>query len=83
MATLATEAAIHHLDMIVNLPGAIEPPPAALAVAVATLDGLFTAERPAAWSPTEFLLKGTGRVGLSPQDRAALGGAAGAFPLLS
>jgi uncharacterized protein (TIGR03083 family) len=83
MATLATEAVVHHLDMTVNLPGAVEPEPVALALAVATLDGLLAAERPAAWSETEFVLKGTGRTSLSQQDKATLGVASAAFPLLS
>jgi hypothetical protein len=83
MATLAAEAAIHHLDMTVNLADAVEPDAAALDLAVATLDGLLAVARPPEWTQTEFLLKATGRVGLSAQDRTALGEAAGAFPLLS
>jgi hypothetical protein len=83
MATLATEATIHHLDMTVNLAGAAQPDPAALDLAVATLDGLLAGARPSEWTETEFLLKATGRSPLSAMDRTALGEAAAAFPLLS
>jgi hypothetical protein len=83
MATLATEAAIHHLDLTVNLAGAVEPEPAAFGLAVATLDGLLSVARPPEWTETEFLLKATGRSPLSATDRTALGEAAGTFPVLS
>src|SRR5262245_31032567 len=79
MATLATEAAIHHLDMTVNLADAMEPGSAATDLAVATLDGLLPVDRPPAWTETEFLLKATGRSPLAAMDRTALGEAAGEF----
>jgi Mycothiol maleylpyruvate isomerase N-terminal domain len=82
-ATLVTEAAIHHLDMVVDLTGAPGPHPDAAALAARTLDGLLTVARPAAWSVEEYLLKGTGRLALSDEDLSALGEAARRFPLLS
>jgi Mycothiol maleylpyruvate isomerase N-terminal domain len=85
LATLATEAAIHHLDLVVDLPGAPEPGPLAVQVAVETMDGLMSddAVRPVGWSDAEFLLKATGRVPLTERDRLELGEVAGWFPLLS
>ncbi|SCL15757.1 TIGR03083 family protein [Micromonospora rhizosphaerae] len=84
LATLTTEAVIHHLDLVVELPDA--PPPAELPtrVAVATMDGLLSddAVRPAGWDDVEYLLKAAGRAPLSERDRLELGEAAGWFPLI-
>ena len=84
LATLTTEAVVHHLDLVPELPDA--PPPASLAVrvAVATMDGLLSDEavRPSSWDDREFLLKATGRVPLTDRDRLELGESAGWFPLL-
>jgi hypothetical protein len=81
---LATEAAIHHLDLVVDLPDAPPPGPLATAVAVATMDGLLSDEtvRPAAWSDGDYPLKATGRVPLTDRERWGLGEAAGWFPLV-
>ncbi|MDR7274318.1 maleylpyruvate isomerase N-terminal domain-containing protein [Catenuloplanes atrovinosus] len=78
LTTLATEAVIHHLDLLLGLPPAPEP-------AVSTLDGLLAlrgATRPADWGVEDYLLKGAGRLALSTTDRTTLGPAAGLFPLL-
>jgi len=83
LATLATEAVIHHLDMTVELHRAPSPHPAAMVVAARTLDGLLGAPRPERWSAEEYLLKATGRASLSSADTAVLGPAAKRFPLLS
>ncbi|GIF71129.1 maleylpyruvate isomerase N-terminal domain-containing protein [Asanoa siamensis] len=85
IATLVTEAVVHHLDLCVDLPAAADPPEVALDVAVSTMDGLLSDEvvRPVSWSRTEYLLKASGREALTPRDRLALGEAAGWFPLLS
>jgi hypothetical protein len=85
IATLVTEAVIHHLDMLVDLPDAAVPAPEALAIAVSTMDGLMSddAVRPASWSPTDYLLKAGGRLPLTARERRELGSAAGWFPLLS
>ena len=84
VATLVTEAVIHHLDMIVSLPDAPEPVPDAVAVALSTLDGLTGADGlPVHWSEREALLKGSGREDLTAEDRRALGDRADLFPLLS
>ncbi|MFD6681207.1 maleylpyruvate isomerase N-terminal domain-containing protein [Micromonospora parva] len=84
LATLTTEAAIHHLDLTLELPDAPPPDPRAVRVAVATMDGLLSDDtvRPTAWDDHDFLLKATGRVPLTDRDRLELGESAGWFPLL-
>jgi hypothetical protein len=90
LTTLATEAAIHHLDMTVHLPAAPAPDPDALAAAVDALDGLARIAdagtvddarpgRPPNWSAEEYVLKATGRIPLTPDEVAATSG----YPLLS
>ncbi|MBY8873606.1 maleylpyruvate isomerase N-terminal domain-containing protein [Micromonospora sp. PLK6-60] len=84
LATLTTEAVVHHLDLTVDLPAAPPPGQLATAVAVATMDGLLSddAVRPAGWDDAEYLRKATGREPLTERDRMELGEAAGWFPLL-
>ena len=64
LATLTTEAVIHHLDLVVDLPDAPLPAAAPTRVAVATVDGLLSddAVRPVGWDDRDYLLKATGRV---------------------
>ncbi|MBM0276078.1 maleylpyruvate isomerase N-terminal domain-containing protein [Micromonospora tarensis] len=84
LATLTTEAVVHHLDLTSELPDAPAPGPLAVRVAVATMDGLLSddAVRPTAWTDHDYLLKATGRVPLTDRDRLELGEPAGWFPLL-
>ncbi|MFG1880834.1 maleylpyruvate isomerase N-terminal domain-containing protein [Micromonospora sp. NPDC049102] len=84
LATLTTEAVVHHLDLMPELPTSPPPGPLAVRVAVSTMDGLLSddAVRPAGWDDREFLLKATGRIALTDRDRLELGEAAGWFPLL-
>ena len=81
LTTLVVEAAIHHLDLIVDLerPG---PAPAALAVVRATLDGLLSRPAPSQWADEEWALVATGRVAPTPAHRAALGADLSRLPLL-
>jgi hypothetical protein len=85
LATLVTEAVIHHLDMTVHLRTAPGPDQRAVAVASATLDGLLGpgVTRPGEWTADEYLLKGTGRVPLSARERSSMTEVAKRFPLLS
>ncbi|MFI5834355.1 maleylpyruvate isomerase N-terminal domain-containing protein [Micromonospora sp. NPDC051300] len=84
LATLTTEAVVHHLDLVVDLPDAPRPAADPTRVAVTTMDGLLPDEavRPAGWDDHEYLLKATGRVPLTDRDRFELGEAAGWVPLL-
>ena len=81
LATLVVEAAIHHLDMIVELdyPG---PADAALAVVRSTLDGLLGKATPADWSDTDWALVATGRIAPKEKHVVALGLDIGRLPLL-
>ncbi|SCG19351.1 TIGR03083 family protein [Micromonospora echinofusca] len=84
LATLTTEAVVHHLDLVLDLPDAPLPGVLATGVAVTTMDGLLSddAVRPAAWSDAEYLLKAAGRLPLTDRDQLELGEVAGWFPLL-
>jgi hypothetical protein len=84
LMTLAAEAAIHHLDMTVNLPNAPAPHPEALAAAAITLDGLggsadLATARPAAWTTETYVLKASGRIPLTADEAAQTSG----YPLLA
>ncbi|AGL21679.1 maleylpyruvate isomerase N-terminal domain-containing protein [Actinoplanes sp. N902-109] len=81
IATLVTEAVIHHLDLIVPLPNATPPADPATAIAIATMEGLG-GPFPAEWSPAEALRKASGRLDLTDTDRNLLGPRASAFPLI-
>ncbi|MEH0843033.1 maleylpyruvate isomerase N-terminal domain-containing protein [Micromonospora sp. CPCC 205711] len=84
LATLTTEAVVHHLDLVSDLPDAPLPGVLATRVAVATMDGLLSDDtvRPAGWDDVEYLLKAAGREALTDADRRELGEAAGWFPLI-
>jgi hypothetical protein len=76
--------------MTVNLAAAPAPPGQAVALAARTLDGLLGPDQPqrpsgypAGWTAEEYLLKGTGRLPLTPADRVALGPLAARFPLIA
>lgn len=82
LATFAVEACVHTLDATVDLPDAPPAEPAPLELVRRTLDGLLGAGAPRpAWDDREYALKGTGRLALSPADRAVLAPVAGRFPL--
>ena len=84
VATLVTEAVIHHLDLVESLPDAAAPADEALHVAVSTMDGLAAPDGlPAAWPAQEALLKSSGRMELTAQDRKLLGSRGDTFPLIS
>jgi hypothetical protein len=83
IATLVTEAAVHHLDLVYKLPEARQPDAKALATVRATLDGLLgPGQALTAWDDATYALKGTGRLGLTGDERSALGALADRFPLL-
>jgi hypothetical protein len=78
--TLAVEGVVHHLDLTLEVPspGLSDE---AYALVVEVLTGLLTADLPEGWTPAEAVFKGTGRLPLTDEDRAALGPAADRFPL--
>jgi hypothetical protein len=78
--TLAVEGVVHHLDLTLEVPspGLSNE---AYGLVLEVLTGLLGRELPGAWAPAEAVLKGTGRTGLSDQDRATLGDQAARFPL--
>jgi Mycothiol maleylpyruvate isomerase N-terminal domain len=82
IATLAVEAAVHYLDLVVDLPEAPPPADEALELTASTLDGLLGAPRPQRWDLPAYILKATGRVGLDERDRQDLGPLVDRFPLL-
>jgi Mycothiol maleylpyruvate isomerase N-terminal domain len=82
LATLAVEASIHHLDLRAG-PGELGGPSAeGMAAVHQTLDGILGAPAPTDWGDVTYALKGAGRAGLTPADRARLGSLAARFPLL-
>ena len=84
IATLVTEAVIHHFDLIASRPDAPAPAPAAMAIAVSTMEGLAApGGLPAHWDARAILLKGSGRAELDDTDRRALGSSAALLPRLS
>lgn len=81
LVTLAVEAAVHHLDMVVHMrrPG---PRPEPLAFVRETLDALLGAPVPEDWSDERWALLGTGRVPPGGRERRELGSAMLQLPLL-
>lgn len=61
LSTVVVEATIHHLDLVVGLPSAPAPDPAALAEVRRVLTGLHTVPFPRSWSDTDVALRATGR----------------------
>ena len=83
VATLAVEAAIHHVDLLAGSAAAPPQLDAALQLTALTLDGLLGGSRPLPWSNEEYLLYGTGRKRLSADEVTAAGATAGRFPLFT
>lgn len=83
MATLTVEACVHHLDLLMSLDHGYPPASSALSITTRTLEGLLGRSVPAEWDDTMFILKATGRRGLSDSDLETLGAAAKKLPLFS
>jgi hypothetical protein len=81
LRTLAVEATVHHLDLVVSLPAAPAPTAQALHEVRRTLDGLLGHQAPVDWDDTYYARAGTGRIPLTDADRARLGPDADRFPL--
>lgn len=80
-ATLVVEAAVHYLDLTLELPGAPEPAAGPLRLVREVLEGLAGTPLPAGWDDVTCALKGTGREPLTEPDRGQLGPLAERFPL--
>ena len=80
LSTLAVEAAVHHLDLVLRLdrPGPSAEP---LGEVRRILEGLLGAPLPDRWDDVTAARRGTGRERLTAQDRLELGPAARRFPL--
>jgi hypothetical protein len=81
LATWVVEAAVHHLDLTLELPDAPPPLPASLQVTRETLDALLGEPVPDEWDDITYALKGTGRLPLTGEEARALGPLAQRFPL--
>jgi uncharacterized protein (TIGR03083 family) len=81
IGTLVVEAAVHYLDLTVDLPAAPPPEPLPLALARRVLDGLLGEPQALGWDEQTYVLKGTGRLPLSAAERISLGREADRFPL--
>jgi uncharacterized protein (TIGR03083 family) len=81
VVTLAVEAAVHHLDLVVAL-GRPGPRAEPMAMVRRTLDGLLGRAAPAEWSDEWWTLVGTGREPLGGRERRELGADAALLPLL-
>ncbi|WP_218144202.1 hypothetical protein [Pedococcus cremeus] len=86
VSTLVVEAAVHGLDLTValeapGLPGPALPQPA-LRETVEVTTALLGRSFPAGWGDAGGVLRATGRVPLTEEDRVALGPAADAVPVL-
>ncbi|GAA5112119.1 maleylpyruvate isomerase N-terminal domain-containing protein [Pseudonocardia adelaidensis] len=81
VTTLAVKAAVHHLDLVLELrrPG---PRPEPLALVRCTLDALLGHPAPTDWPDERWALLGTGRVPPGGGERRALGAAAARLPLI-
>jgi hypothetical protein len=81
IATLAVEAAVHYLDLTVELPSAPAPDAASLALVRRVLDGLLGTPMPGDWDDRTYALKGSGRLPVTGAERSAIGPLADRLPL--
>jgi uncharacterized protein (TIGR03083 family) len=82
LSTLVVEAAVHHLDLVVDLPTASSPADAVLDHVRTVLDAMNDEPAPADVPDTDYVLAATGRLPLDDSVRARFGPAADRFPLL-
>ena len=79
MLTLAVEAAVHHLDLTVEL-ALLGPAAEPVRVARNVVEGLLDATLPSGWDDATAVLLGTGRLGPTPEQQVELGGVASRLP---
>ncbi len=81
MRTLCVEATIHHLDLVVDLPGRAGPAASALGEVRRVLDGLVGQQVATGWADERYARVATGRVRLTAEEASELGPLAHRFPL--
>jgi Mycothiol maleylpyruvate isomerase N-terminal domain len=81
IGTLAVEAAVHYLDLVVGLPAAPPADPIPLRLVRRVLDGLLGAPLAIGWDDETYALKDTGRLALTDAECSGLGPAVDRFPL--
>ncbi|WP_242905383.1 maleylpyruvate isomerase N-terminal domain-containing protein [Actinomadura terrae] len=82
LSAYVMEWTLHHLDLIVHLPSAAEPPAETLAAARASLEKIAGVSIPAVFSDTDALRVATGRRPPTDEESAALGGLATRIPFV-
>lgn len=84
LRTLSVEATIHHLDLVLDLPGSDEgPTPSALHEVRRVLDGLVGHEIATEWADERYARVATGRGPLTAEEASELGHLALRFPLFA
>jgi len=83
LRTLCVEATIHHLDLVVDLPGCEGPAGSALGEVRRVLDGLVGQQIATEWADERYARVATGRGRLTAEETFELGPLALRFPLFS
>ncbi len=83
LRTLCVEATIHHLDLVLNLPGSEGPSPSGLHEVRRVLDGLVGHEIATGWADERYARVATGRGTLTADEASELGQLSRRFPLFS
>ncbi|GHJ98480.1 maleylpyruvate isomerase [Streptomyces sp. Y2F8-2] len=82
LSAYVLEWTLHHLDLIVCLPSAAQPPGETLAAARALLEKIAGTPIPASFPDKDALLIGTGRRTPTDEEKTALGDFAARLPLV-
>jgi Mycothiol maleylpyruvate isomerase N-terminal domain len=83
LSTLCVEATIHHLDLVIDLPGARGPAPGGLTEVRRVLDALVGEPVATSWSDERSARVATSRARPSGAELHELGSLAGRFPVFS
>jgi hypothetical protein len=83
VATLVVEAAVHHLDLVLDLPQAKGPGELPLRFVRETVEAMLGETVEPGWDDATLALKATGRADLSGPERQSLGSVANRFPVFS
>ena len=83
VATLVVEAAVHHLDLVLDLPEASGPGELPLRFVRVTVEAMLGRSVEMDWDEATLALKATGRAELTGAERDNLGALADRFPVFS